>query len=240
MQLITAFTRGIGFGYCNGGTAQHLHLQKKIIEANPLREISCILMQRCMADVDEEWQLFLNGSTVGKEGEECDDGHIPLLTSIKDDKIPKCGDIYISTKTKISYLNRPIELANTFWRVPIMPYITPKEGIVKKQMKFNCFSEEQLAQLLEKTKTETFLDNHIISKFGDSTGRVKYRDVRKISVGLCKKDVISHRSKEKSAFYNCFVMILRVLVDDRFREVHVKVFNTGKLEIPGIQSDVHA
>ena len=170
-----------------------------------------------MADVDEEWQLFLNGSIVGKEGEECDDVYDPPPTPIKDDKIPKCGDIYISTKTKISYLNRPIELGDTFWKVPIMPYITPKEGIVKKQMKFNCFSEEQLAELLEKTKTEIFLDNHIISKFGDSTGRVKYRDVRKISVGLCKKDVISHRSKEKSAFYNCFVMILRVLVDDRFR-----------------------
>ena len=48
---------------------------------------------------------------------------------------------------------------------------------------------------------------------------------------------MSYRSKKKSAFYNCFVLILRMKVDSTFKEVHVKVFNTGKLEIPGIQND---
>jgi hypothetical protein len=42
------------------------------------------------------------------------------------------------------------------------------------------------------------------------------------------------RGKIKNAFYNCFAMILRFRYDDAFREIHVKVFNTGKLEIPGI------
>ena len=41
----------------------------------------------------------------------------------------------------------------------------------------------------------------------------------------------------KGAFYNCFVVILRIKFNDIFKEVHIKVFNTGKLEIPGIQSD---
>jgi hypothetical protein len=48
---------------------------------------------------------------------------------------------------------------------------------------------------------------------------------------------MSYRSKKKSAFYNCFVLILRLKINTAFREFHVKVFNTGKLEIPGIQSD---
>ena len=49
--------------------------------------------------------------------------------------------------------------------------------------------------------------------------------------------MLSYRSKKKSAFYNCFVLILRILDEGEFKEFHVKVFNTGKLEIPGIQTD---
>ena len=30
---------------------------------------------------------------------------------------------------------------------------------------------------------------------------------------------------------------MRILFNDTYREVHVKIFNTGKLEIPGIQYD---
>ena len=32
-------------------------------------------------------------------------------------------------------------------------------------------------------------------------------------------------------------MIIRIKFNDIFREYHIKVFNTGKLEIPGVQSD---
>lgn len=48
---------------------------------------------------------------------------------------------------------------------------------------------------------------------------------------------MSYRCKKKSAFYNCFVIILRIKISDTFKEFHIKVFNTGKLEIPGIQSE---
>ena len=54
---------------------------------------------------------------------------------------------------------------------------------------------------------------------------------------MSKKDIVSYRTKKKSAFYNCFVLIMRLLYNGIFREIHVKVFNTGKLEIPGIQND---
>ena len=39
--------------------------------------------------------------------------------------------------------------------------------------------------------------------------------------------------KTKNAFYNCFAITLRLLTNE-YHEIHVKVFNTGKLEIPGI------
>ena len=67
----------------------------------------------------------------------------------------------------------------------------------------------------------------------------KFKDVRKISVGICRKDIINSRSKKKSAFYNCFVLIIRLNIDGIFKEMHVKIFNTGKLEIPGIQTDIY-
>ena len=38
---------------------------------------------------------------------------------------PKASSIYISTKTKIAYLNMPIELKDVFWSVPVIPYARP-------------------------------------------------------------------------------------------------------------------
>ena len=35
----------------------------------------------------------------------------------------------------------------------------------------------------------------------------------------------------------CFFVILRIKYNNIFKEIHIKVFNTGKLEIPGIQND---
>jgi hypothetical protein len=65
---------------------------------------------------------------------------------------PKCSDIYISTKTKISYFNKQIALNDVFWKIPIMPYHTQSEGIIKKQIKFNSSSQEELNLIQEKIK----------------------------------------------------------------------------------------
>ena len=40
------------------------------------------------------------------------------------------------------------------------------------------------------------------------------------------------RGKIKNAFYNCFAIIVRFKYKEDFREIHVKVFNNGKMEIP--------
>ena len=148
----------------------------------------------------------------------------------------KCTDLYISTQTKISYLNMPIILNDVFWQIPIIPYHTPHNGVVKKQMKFNSTLPEEVDDILLKSKEYDFVHQHIISQIIKPDGRIKYKDVRKVSIGLCKKDITSSRCKKKSAFYNCFVVILRLLHNDVYKEINVKVFNTGKLEIPGIQN----
>ena len=153
-----------------------------------------------------------------------------------------CGALYISTKTKIGYLNQVIPLASVFWKVPVAPYHLPGECVIKKQMKFNSGDPATLAELCNQVKREqeasgAHLEEHVLTHIENPGGRIPFKDVRKISVGLCKKDVTSYRSKRKGAFYNCFVVILRLLWESRYKEIHIKVFNTGKLEIPGIRCE---
>lgn len=150
---------------------------------------------------------------------------------------PKPGDIYISTKSKISYLNTAINLNKVFWGIPIIPYARATEGVIKKQMKFNSFTQEELDEIQSHLKNENYYDEQVITSINNPTGRIKFKDIRKISVGVSKKDILSYRCKQKSAFYNCFVMIMRIKENEAFKEFHVKVFNTGKIEIPGVQND---
>ena len=153
-------------------------------------------------------------------------------------ELPKCSDIYISTQTKIAYLNQKIELYKLFWKIPILDYFKAEEGIIKKSIKINCNDKKEVETLEEKIKQRKNISVSILSQIDNPNGRkIKFKDVRKIDVGLCKKDLTSYRKKKRGAFYNCFALILRINYNGEFKEVHVKIFNTGKLEIPGIQYD---
>lgn len=186
-------------------------------------------------NVDNEWTNFLEGGQMND--------NIPCDTIININRapqiinVPKGTDLYISTKTKIAYLSHRIDLARTFWQISVGQYNFPKEGVIKKQMKFNFINNESVLEVEEKLQKEINVDQFIITQIINPVGRIKFKDIRKISIGLANKDITSYRSKKKSAFYNCFVLILRIKIDDYFKEVHVKVFNTGKLEIPGIRYD---
>ena len=185
-------------------------------------------------NVDIAWEYFCDDSQ-HKPTEELIS--ITPKATILTGGAPESTSIYISTKTKISYLNQIINLNGTFWNIPVIPYHLPQEGVVKKQMKFNSGSQAELEELQERTKKECCVDEHIITRIVNPEGRIKFKDVRKISIGLCKRDIVSYRRKKRGAFYNCFVMIMRIQCDNLFKEIHVKVFNTGKLEIPGIQNE---
>ena len=180
-------------------------------------------------DINSAWGNFCDGII--------DETDLSTPVSTIDSNAPKCSDIYISTKTKIAYLNQKVDLDTVFWGLPVLQYHEQTTGIVKKQMKFNSTNEIELNNILEKIPKNCYTDQYIITQIINPTGRIKFKDVRKISIGLCKKDIVSYRGKQKGAFYNCFVLILRILYDDVFREVHIKIFNTGKLEIPGMRDD---
>ena len=203
-------------------------------------------------DLNTEWMNFIdnNVSSSTLSQEPCSDNITERMdadvgepenlnvNSPKISKTPKCSELYISTKTMIGYLDRPVNLTDTFWNIPIIPYHLRKEGVIKKQIKFNSNTKEEVEEIINKCKEYNYINAFIMQHIDNESGRIKFKDVRKISIGLSKKDIISYRIKQKSAFYNCFVVILRILIDTNYyKEFHVKVFNTGKLELPGIRSN---
>lgn len=201
-------------------------------------------------NIDDEWEKFISNDysdDVDIDEVDPDESSNQITLDISENTngendrntcdIPKATEIYISTKSKIAYLNREIDLKAIFWEIPVIQYSIPKNGVIKKQMKFNSLQQEEVDYIKEKLKDELYYDEQIITSINNPNGRIKFKDIRKVSVGISKKDIMSYRSKKKSAFYNCFVMILRIHIDNIFKEFHIKVFNTGKVEIPGIQND---
>ena len=149
--------------------------------------------------------------------------------------MPVCDELYISTKTKVLYLNQPIDIHRIFWLIPITEYWKQEECIIKKQMKIVSKTKEEYDEYKAKLENIPYYIEHIIKQIDNpSARRIKFKDERKITIGISKKDIMNCRGKVKNAFYNCFAMILRFKMNDMFKEIHVKIFNTGKLEIPGI------
>jgi len=199
------------------------------------------------AFVDDEWEAFLNDAGTSTDGEGQDE-----LSPIDVMNPPKCGDIYISTKTKITYLNiKDIDIAKLFWAIPIMPYTSERNGIIKKQIKITCETAEkydevmkmaaevpniQINRIMRQNKKSVVLSNEETTNDQQYDPQInkKNKYVCKMSVGTSNKDILSYRVKNKGAFYNCLVLIFRIKYGDEFKEVNVKVFNTGKLSFPGM------
>ena len=190
--------------------------------------------------IDDEWAKFISLKYDDSDDEPATEPELYNKAEKGSNtflEIPKAGEIYISTKSKIAYLDKEIDLKTIFWKVPVIPYSTPQNGVIKKQMKFNSTMPEEIESIQKSLENELYVDQQIMTSINNPNGRIKFKDIRKISIGISKKDIMSYRCKRKSAFYNCFVMILRIRIGEIFKEFHIKVFNTGKLEIPGIQTD---
>lgn len=187
-----------------------------------------------MTSIDDEWALFMSGkSHVGDDDSDDDDD----MNEIPD--MPKCRDLYISTKTKKPFLNieDKIDILTLFWKIPVLEYWIPEEGVVKKQMKVVSKTELETAEIEKHKLNEYYCKDKKIIKQAENTNRkTKYKDERKISVGINTKDVMNCRGKDSGgAMYNCIALTIRFKKEDGiFTEIHVKIFNTGKLEIPGI------
>ena len=182
--------------------------------------------------VDDEWDSFISGQNKN----ECEFSSLTEsnIEEISED-IPECEDLYISTTTKVLFLNQTIDIQNIFWKIPITDYWKPESGVIKKQIKIVSKTQEELDNYYSKLKGINYYNEVIIKQLiNKDSRRIKFKDERKITIGMSKKDIMTCRCKIKNAFYNCFALILRFKIKERYHEIHVKVFNTGKLEIPGV------
>jgi hypothetical protein len=181
------------------------------------------------------------------EEDEVEEGQVKQKCQSKVvDKKPKitiirnpCEELYISTQTQIFFLNtNEINVDNIFWSIPVMEYATPSVGVIKKQMRIISKDKDEFAKYQQDLKQYKYYAEKIMKQIDNPKARkIKYKDVRKLTVGVSKKDIMNCHGKNKNAFINCFAMILRVKYHNMFHEIHVKVFNTGKLAIPGIVDD---
>lgn len=184
-------------------------------------------------DLESQWNQFMNGN----------DDMFQDTPAIKNDtfeetrQAPICSPLKVSTKSKIIYLNSTFDLNDLFWKLKVIPYDVEQEGIVKKQMKFNFLNPNEVDHFEKMIVYENNVKIKILNQINNPNGRIAFKDVRKVDIGFCKNDVLKPKKTSKSAFYNCFVMIFRKMYEGKYREFHVKTFNSGKVEIPGIQSD---
>ena len=186
--------------------------------------------------VDEEWEAFLNNTDDIAAVNSDKSMHIEY--DKQETVLPKCDDLYISTTTKVLFLNKPVDIENIFWDISVIDYWKPCAGVIKKQMKIVNHTKEDFEKYQQKLQYIKYYNEHIIKQIDNPNARRnKFKDERKITVGMSKKDIMNCRGKVKNAFYNCFALILRFVYNDEFHEIHVKIFNTGKMEIPGILND---
>uniref|UniRef100_A0A6C0H633 Uncharacterized protein n=1 Tax=viral metagenome TaxID=1070528 RepID=A0A6C0H633_9ZZZZ len=149
------------------------------------------------------------------------------------------SELYISTISKVFQLNRPIDLS-VFWNIDIIDYDTFQEGIIKKEQQFIFYNKNEYIEFEEKYLKKYYYYNFVNYKTMESDNILnkhkKFKDVWNVSIGISKSNFIN---KKKKYFINCFILIMRIKIQDSFKEFHIKIFNTGKIDIPGIKNDHH-
>lgn len=207
-----------------------------------------------MTAIDNEWQQFLRSMESADFGGSANESPPCASETTSEDDLDEtesivtkpneftrmpCEDLYISTQTKIFFLNQSfIDVTNIFWKLNVIPYTSQQSGVIKKQMRIVFKDKEEFKEYETRLTTIPYYTEKIMKQIDNPNARkIKFKDVRKITIGVSKKDIMNCHGKNKNAFINCFAIILRIKHKNHFHEIHVKVFNTGKMAIPGIVDD---
>ena len=102
-------------------------------------------------------QITKNYEEIPKKG--CHKEEIVEISST-----PICDDLYISTKTKVLYLNQEIDIQRIFWDIPILEYWKQQEGVIKKQMKIVSKTKEEFEAYQERLKEIPYYKDYVILK----------------------------------------------------------------------------
>ena len=195
-----------------------------------------------MPDLDKEWQEYLNIDKcvveINPQKSKQDEQRV-----IK--KCPKSSDIRISTKVKVMLLNvKTLEIYYIYWKLHTIKHWEQCEGIIKKQIKYTCYSKKEYDELLNRARLDTSMAivtlKHVEKEItnhhkAEDEQQCLFKNVSKVTVGISNKDILNYRTKQKGAFYNCFMLVVRIIDEfGVFKEVNIKIFNTGKMSFPGM------
>ena len=114
-------------------------------------------------NVDDEWNTFLcnQGNIKKPETKKILSENLPV--SFEQDPVPECEELYISTQTKVLFLNQPVDINTIFWKIIVIPYWKPSEGVVKKQMKIVSKTPEEFQEYRSKLQDIPYYTENIIN-----------------------------------------------------------------------------
>lgn len=188
-----------------------------------------------MTTLDDEWLNFLQCGEMATVTPSS-----PAKITEKITESQKNSELHISTKTILISLPTTFDLSSIFWHTPVIQYHALQDGIVKKQTKITTNTPEERRNIEAMCQDECERGIYFTQSILEDTPE---KCVRKVNIGICKKDVMSFNKKyvPKGAFSNCIVFTVRIH-EENYQEVHIKVFQSGKLEIPGMKcpDTVHA
>jgi len=131
---------------------------------------------------------------INSNNSSCFDEPAIAVSDVVPSGLPICEDLYISTKTKVLFLNQPVDIHGVFWKIPINEYWRPMDGVVKKQMKIVSKTPEEYEEYRQKLEDVPYYVENIIKQINNPAARrIKFKDERKITVGISKKDIMNCR-----------------------------------------------
>jgi TATA-box binding protein (TBP) (component of TFIID and TFIIIB) len=140
------------------------------------------------------------------------------------------GPLRISTMVVTAHLGTSINLQKLLeiFHERAIPLTYPEEGFLKVEYKpILNLKENATAQELQKAKQ-------------------KAKAQEKIIVGTCSRDELTKRKKSKNIFFNQSTLVVRRKYMDApsgdpvFKEVNIKLFKNGGIQMTGIPSDTFA
>lgn len=203
-------------------------------------------IERTRADsIDAEWLQFLE-DTVGDDNINTDVSNpvdVPYtprntqsdIINMESDVAPIPGNLTVSTKTKITYLSQPLDIQDIFWKLPVHAFHDKRTGIIKKVCKIKLNTVAEVEAIQEQINITPRAVSRVVSSKKLTNTLVDTKI--KITVGISNKDIIKTSRKQTNAFLNCISLAYRFTHNDTLTETHVKMFNTGQIEIPGLKSD---
>ena len=125
--------------------------------------------------IDDEWASFISCQDTNEydfttlssqsNNKQEDSGYNNVNTNSVEEitgDVPECDDLYISTTTKVLFLNQPIDIQTIFWEIPVIDYWKPEEGVLKKQIKIVSKTKEELETYQHKIENINYYTEVII------------------------------------------------------------------------------